>query len=570
MRLAKGDREGQWFARFPRNDELCCNYEAHVLLANMGNVDWRPCLNLWAVVQYVTKYATKAPKGSRRLHDLLKDAVDEVCTYLPEGQGNDFLKRSIQKFFARTMGERDFHAFEAVQLGLQLPLVMPLMPVVSLNTSGSRPLKSYSVLQGGGPDEPVHYDSRVDKFNKRLQFVRRQFKGEELTNWEEEVRDVSLYEFYWKYCFYRGKLKRSATDVCLMVTPAYSADCANVQHAAHEGYARVCVLAYWRHMETAARHAAIEQITQHDSKQPPCVYWGATKFTAPLAHAGFEEADAHLGTRELYLKFDCENGWGFALMEMLVDPMLVCWVPVWVREQYERANPYFRAVLKRLETCRVPNNRALLRRTKKEMVKRHAVHLHRAKVDGGPADVQKGGSELSEESGGASDRAACDTDDPDAVASRLLEAEADGQSKPVEMIWDPLPMAGGIVGTEGGIEGDADWNRAGIAERLSAAGAAAPAADATVGHAIPDNSSGHCTGGRSSFGVTFNPPGRPDIAVHWGENSRLQELAKEWYGQAVGDGADAVGRDELDPWQKFAHDIVSGPPLDVVGFCWHR
>ena len=28
MRLEKGEREGQWFARFPRNDALCCNYEA--------------------------------------------------------------------------------------------------------------------------------------------------------------------------------------------------------------------------------------------------------------------------------------------------------------------------------------------------------------------------------------------------------------------------------------------------------------------------------------------------------------------------------------------------------------
>ena len=55
MRLVKGEREGQWHARFPRNDQLCCSYEEHVLLANMGNVDWRPCLNLWAVVQYVTK-----------------------------------------------------------------------------------------------------------------------------------------------------------------------------------------------------------------------------------------------------------------------------------------------------------------------------------------------------------------------------------------------------------------------------------------------------------------------------------------------------------------------------------
>ena len=54
MVIEKGDREGQWHARFPRNDRLCCNYEPHVLLANMGNIDWRRVLNLWAVVQYVT------------------------------------------------------------------------------------------------------------------------------------------------------------------------------------------------------------------------------------------------------------------------------------------------------------------------------------------------------------------------------------------------------------------------------------------------------------------------------------------------------------------------------------
>ena len=32
MRLEKGEREGQWFARFPRNDALCCVYEARPVL----------------------------------------------------------------------------------------------------------------------------------------------------------------------------------------------------------------------------------------------------------------------------------------------------------------------------------------------------------------------------------------------------------------------------------------------------------------------------------------------------------------------------------------------------------
>ena len=67
MHLVKGDRLGSWHARFPRNDALCCSYEPHILLSNLSNIDFRPCLNLWAVVEYITKYATKAPEGSRRL-----------------------------------------------------------------------------------------------------------------------------------------------------------------------------------------------------------------------------------------------------------------------------------------------------------------------------------------------------------------------------------------------------------------------------------------------------------------------------------------------------------------------
>ena len=34
--MEKGEREGQWHAHFPRNDRLCCSYEPHVLLANIG------------------------------------------------------------------------------------------------------------------------------------------------------------------------------------------------------------------------------------------------------------------------------------------------------------------------------------------------------------------------------------------------------------------------------------------------------------------------------------------------------------------------------------------------------
>lgn len=54
MRLEKGDREGQWFARFPRNCQLAISFEPHVLIwGGEGAVVTlkRPCLNLWATVE---------------------------------------------------------------------------------------------------------------------------------------------------------------------------------------------------------------------------------------------------------------------------------------------------------------------------------------------------------------------------------------------------------------------------------------------------------------------------------------------------------------------------------------
>ena len=122
LRKVEG-REGAWEGLFPRNDGLCCSYEEHVLLANLGNVDWRPVLNLWAVMDYITKYATKAQKGSRAIGEVLRSAMEEVCKYEHEDGVTDLLRRSLQKCFSRTIGERDYGIFEAAHLGLRLPLV---------------------------------------------------------------------------------------------------------------------------------------------------------------------------------------------------------------------------------------------------------------------------------------------------------------------------------------------------------------------------------------------------------------------------------------------------------------
>ncbi len=98
-------------------------------------------MHLHAVIEYVSKYATKAREGSKKLHEILRAAAQEVCKYASPDESGCFLKLALQKFYSKTLGERDYGIFEATYLGMRLPLIFPLLPVVSLNTSGTRQLR---------------------------------------------------------------------------------------------------------------------------------------------------------------------------------------------------------------------------------------------------------------------------------------------------------------------------------------------------------------------------------------------------------------------------------------------
>jgi len=133
-------------------------------------------LNFWAVVEYIVKYAMKGPDGSKQLKDVLRDTFDEICRYNRESQADDLLKKSLQKFYSRTLGDRDYIIFEVMFLGLRLPLVNGLMPMDCLNTSGARVLKSRKQLLKDGGDGEIAWKSKIDKFDDRLGALRRHLK----------------------------------------------------------------------------------------------------------------------------------------------------------------------------------------------------------------------------------------------------------------------------------------------------------------------------------------------------------------------------------------------------------
>ena len=252
-----------------------------------------------------------------------------------------------------------------------------------LNTGSARRLKLPDELKDGPLDALVHYDSKLDVFDRRREiFIRQhsQSPPDVLRDVLAAVEYVSLYEFWRKFAFCRGRFVAVTNTSVLMVTPSYGAHCANVQHSAHAGYAKACVIAYWRLMPTEDRHKVyMNQNVQSGNAKKICVHTlGGTEFVAPLVVSGGEDMTRFLGVSDLYAKFEGRaygrryvDGWALALLEMLVDPVLLAWVPKWVREQYERANPYFRRVLETMSGEECHSNRSFLLRLCERMVVRH-------------------------------------------------------------------------------------------------------------------------------------------------------------------------------------------------------
>ena len=78
-----------------------------MLLANLGNIDWRALINLWSVLDYLTKYATKPGKGSRKLNVLFEEVLENIDKYEAEDGITDLWRRSIMRFYSRVLGNRE-------------------------------------------------------------------------------------------------------------------------------------------------------------------------------------------------------------------------------------------------------------------------------------------------------------------------------------------------------------------------------------------------------------------------------------------------------------------------------
>lgn len=151
-----------------RNDSLINNFEEHLLLMNLGNIDWRALINLWSILDYLTKYATKGGKGPKHLGKLFEDVLDKVFQFEVEDGIHDMWRHTIMKFYSRILGDRDYSLFEVLHFGLRLPGVLSsFSDVHKASVSNWGTLKRSKEIKELDEYDAVTNSSALGTFNAR-------------------------------------------------------------------------------------------------------------------------------------------------------------------------------------------------------------------------------------------------------------------------------------------------------------------------------------------------------------------------------------------------------------------
>ena len=141
-----------------------------MLLANLGNIDWRALINLWSVLEYLTKYCSKPGKGAKTVNEVFGEVLAAVNEYEVEDGVHDLWRRTIMKFYSRILGDRDYSLFEVMHFGLQLPhTISSFRDTVNVSVSSWVPLKSNFECSRAKGDDRVTHLSKVQIFNQRCE-----------------------------------------------------------------------------------------------------------------------------------------------------------------------------------------------------------------------------------------------------------------------------------------------------------------------------------------------------------------------------------------------------------------
>ena len=162
-RFKKGVR---WRLYLPMNDPLRNTVNHWQALACRGNIDFQPLVDHFSALEYVTKYASKAEKGSGAFDAVLSSVLERSEEQLP----NDAtVKRVYAAVLSQVVGGRNWSAQEVAHVNMGCKTVVCSHKFETIYLAGKKKRLRVDITPNTADDEPAFQPNFLDKYLKRLE-----------------------------------------------------------------------------------------------------------------------------------------------------------------------------------------------------------------------------------------------------------------------------------------------------------------------------------------------------------------------------------------------------------------
>ena len=190
--VIRDDKHGQPELISKRNDPYINSHNRLQLQGWRANVDLKPVLSIYAALQYIAKYASKAEPRSAAFTEIFNQI-------LSNSDPNDSSLTTIQKLLLTSVAERDISAQETCHLILSIPLYHSSRTFITLNISE----ETWRWIRGTGNNEDGNELSRINNAGRTTQSHLKEY-----WNRPVEFEEFSLFKLYLTHKKINGKWKK--------------------------------------------------------------------------------------------------------------------------------------------------------------------------------------------------------------------------------------------------------------------------------------------------------------------------------------------------------------------------
>ena len=156
----------RWRLYLPMNDPLRNSVNHWQALAQRSNVDFQPLIDHFAALEYVTKYAAKAEKGSGSFDAVLSSVLSRSEEQMP---ADSSARRVYGAVLSQVVGGRNWSAQEVGHVNMGCKTVTASHKFETIYLAGKRKRMRTDVSRDTADDEPAFQLNYLDRYFLRME-----------------------------------------------------------------------------------------------------------------------------------------------------------------------------------------------------------------------------------------------------------------------------------------------------------------------------------------------------------------------------------------------------------------